>query len=337
MNPSGLTVALLGAGLVVVVGMVAYALATRRSVQHTAERSGTIWKRAYHLGAEIAAGRSVERNRSALTELIDSTHEPMLVATALAVAVRQEADEVRPELFATIARSSLPKMLRDRLDSDDDLTVIEALEIVEVLRIHELMGDAAALAMRPQPLVVRAACDAVVAIEPSVGVGILIGLVDGGESWVLDSLGRASNAMSRTSGGVLPLAPSQWRSAPMLARRALDESATFDRRSTADAIATLIGSLDDASSSKRLAAIGALSASIDHVAAQLALAGALGSSDRMTRYAVAASLSDSVAGREILRRTAAQGDGSDAARMAAEILWSGEVEQPGVVLHVVAS
>ncbi len=337
MNPSGLTWALLSGGLAIVVAMVVYALVTRRSVQRSGERSGTIWKRAYHLGAEIAAGRSVDRNRASLTELIESTNEPMLVAAALAVAVRQEADDVRPELFATVARTSLPKVLRARLDADDDLTVIEALEIVEVLRVHELMGDAAALTVRSAPLVVRAACDAVVAIEPSVGVGILIGLADNGESWVLDSLGRASNAMSRTSGGVLPLAPSQWRSAPMLARRALDESATFDRASTTDAISTLIGSLDDASSAKRLAAIGALSASIDHVGAQLALAGALGSSDRMTRYAVAASLSDTVAGRDILRRTAAQGDESDAARMAAEILWSTDADPREVVLHVVAS
>ena len=127
----------------------------------------------------------------------------------------------------------------------------------------------------------------------------------------------------------------------MLAQRALTESATFDRATVSDAMTALIEALEDESSSKRLAAVIALAASIDHPAAQIALAGALGCSDRMVRYATAANLSDSAAGRGILRRTAASGDGSDAARMAAEVLWTSD--DPALVsmqpdgLHIVAS
>jgi hypothetical protein len=120
----------------------------------------------------------------------------------------------------------------------------------------------------------------------------------------------------------MPLSRSQWRSAPVLAQRALSESATFSRATVTDALMALVEALEHSTTSKRLAAVTALSASIDHPAAQIALAGALGSDDRMVRFATAANLSDSPVGRDILRRTAASGDGSDAARMAAEVLWT---------------
>jgi hypothetical protein len=218
---------------------------------------------------------------------------------------------------------------------------IEALEIVEVLRVHQLLGDAAVLTRSDDPEIVRAACDAVVEIEPSVGIGILIGLVNGGDSWVLDSLGRAAEAVARRENRPVPLSRAQWRGAPMLAQRALTESATFDRATVSDAIMSLVEALEHESTSRRLASVTALSASIDHPAAQIALAGALGSEDRMVRFATAANLSDSAVGRDILRRTALRGDGSDAARMAAEVLWTSD--DPALVgvradgLRIVAS
>jgi hypothetical protein len=61
----------------------------------------------------------------------------------------------------------------------------------------------------------------------------------------------------------------------------------------------------------------------------------------MVRYATAANLADTPVGRDILRRVAASGDGSDAARMAAEVLWT--TDDPALVgirpdgLRVVAS
>ena len=309
----------------------------RRLSELDGERSGTVWKRGYHLATELASGRGVDANSACLVELINETPEPMLVAAALAVAVRQEVGDVHPALCSAVSRSRLPRILRTQLDLGDAHHVVEALEIVEVLRVHNLLGDAAALTRHSDPLVVRAACDAIVEIDQSVGLGILIGLADSSGSWVLDSIGRATTKLDLRGGGNVPLSQAQWRSAPMLARRALDESATFDRATVSDAVSTLIRSLDDRSAAKRLAAVTALSASIDHPGAQLALAGALGSSDRMTRYAVAASLSDSVVGRQILRRTAADVDGSDAARMAAEILWTDDGHGREVQLRAVAS
>lgn len=316
------------AGFVVVV-IVASAFRSRRRGERTGQRDGITWKRAYHLGSELAAGRNVDRHAAALVELLDTTDQPMLVASALAVAVRQEHTEVDPALFAAIGRSRLAVLLRTRLDDTDVNTKVEALEIVEVLRVHVLLGDAAVLARCDDPVLVRAACDAVVELEPGIGIGILIGMVNGGDSWVLDSLGRAVDAAARRESRPVPLSRSQWRGAPMLAQRALSESATFSRATVTDALMALIEALEHPTTSKRLSAVTALSASIDHPAAQIALAGALGSDDRMVRFATAANLADSPIGRDILRRTAVSGDGSDAARMAAEVLWT--TDDPALV------
>lgn len=329
---------------------------SRRRGEREGQRDGVTWKRAYHLGSELAAGRCVERNGPALVALLDDSDQPMLVASALAVAVRQEHNDVDPALFTAIGRSRLATLLRARLDGDDVNAKVEALEIIEVLRVHVLLGDAAVLTKCDDPVIVRAACDAVVELEPGIGIGILVGLANRGDSWVLDSLGRAVEAADRRESRPVPLSRSQWRSAPLLAQRALAESATFSRATVTDALMALVEALDHPTTSKRLAAVTALSASIDHPAAQIALAGALGSDDRMVRYATAANLSDSPVGREILRRTAMSGDGSDAARMAADVLWTtddpalvgvglglgvepgfGDDDGPGTVLHVVAS
>jgi hypothetical protein len=341
MNGLTITWVLAAAAGLVVLMIVASAFRSRRRGEREGQRDGVTWKRAYHLGSELAAGRNVERHAPALVELLDTTDQPMLVASALAVAVRQEHGEVDPALFAAVGRSSLSDLLRARLDDGDTNTKVEALEIVEVLRVHVLLGDAAVLARGDDPTIVRAACDAVVELEPSIGIGILIGMANSGDSWVLDSLGRAVDAAARRELRPMPLSRSQWRSAPVLAQRALSESATFSRATVTDALMALVEALEHSTTSKRLAAVTALSASIDHPAAQIALAGALGSDDRMVRFATAANLSDSPVGRDILRRTAASGDGSDAARMAAEVLWT--TDDPALVgvrpdgLRVVAS
>jgi hypothetical protein len=341
MNALTITWGLAATAGVVVMMIVVSAFRSRRRGERSTQTDGVTWKRAFHLASELAAGRNVERHAPALVELLDTTDQPMLVASAVAVAVRQEHDDVDPSLFAAVGRSRLSMLLRERLADTDVNTKVEALEIVEVLRIHVLLGDAAVLTSSDDPVLVRAACDAIVELEPRIGIGVLVGLVNGGDTWVLDSLGRAVEASARRESRPVPLSRSQWHSAPMLAQRALSESATFSRATVTDALMALVEALEHDTTSRRLAAVTALSASIEHPAAQIALAGALGSDDRMVRFATAANLSDSPVGRDILRRVAASGDGSDAARMAAEVLWT--TDDPALVgvrtdgLRVVAS
>lgn len=301
----------------------AYTFMMRRRGARHERRDGAVWKRSYHLAAELASGRAIESNSSALCDLVESTSQPVLLASAVAVAVRQQPDAVHPALFVAVNRSGLTNRLRRALRSSDANSKIEVLELVEVLRLHELMADAAMLTRSDDAAIVRAACEAVVQIDPSIGLGILIGLAPKGESWVLDSMGRAADRVRQDGTGPIPLSRAQWQSAPLLAQRAITESALFDRATVAEAVSALIAALDDTSSTRQLAAVTALAGTIeDHPAAQLALAGALGSPDRMVRFATAAALSDSVTGHRILRSAVAAGDDSDAARIAAEILWS---------------
>ncbi|MFK7917339.1 MAG: hypothetical protein AB8G14_04625 [Ilumatobacter sp.] len=299
------------------------------------ELDGTAWKRAYHLGAELAAGRNAERNADGLLELFDTNDYHVMLASAVAVAARQHPHQIDDVLYRTIEQTELTPALRRNLGSSDTTVCLEALEIIEVLRIAELIGDVAILAQSPDQAIARAACDAVVANDASIGIGILLGMVDGSKTWVLDALGRASSRISVDSQLSLPLAQDQWAAAPMLARRALEDSAMFDSQTSACALSALATALDNESSAMRLASVKALAASAAHPGAQLVLAAALGSADRITRFAAAAALSDSVDGHAILRRVAAGSDHSDAVAMAAEILWSGD-DETGSRLHTVA-
>lgn len=319
-------------GAVAVLAVAVYTVSARRRVDEVDQRRGTIWKRAFHLGTEIVGGRDLDGNTKRLGDFLATTADPLLAASALAVVIRQAPSDAAAPLLRGIRRSRLPSMLHDRLQSNDHNSLVETLEMIEVLQLHSLLGDAAALSRHEDPLVVRAACDTVVALDPRIGLGILVALVGRHESWVLDAVGRAIRELRRRGDDTVPLASGRWRSAPMLATRALLESATFDRATVNDAVSTLIACLDDPSSAMRLAAIKALSECITNTAAQLALAGALGAPDRMTRYAAAAALSDHVVGRRILEQAARSGDDSDAARMATEILWSEVVDPDGVDL-----
>lgn len=327
--------ALAAFSVVVFIAIVGATLWRRGRVERRQRRQGTIWRRAHHLGTELASGRRVERNSDALVELIASTSHPMLVASAVAVAVRQEAGETHRALFAAVNRSRLADRLGRPLRCGDPRGQIEVLEIVEVLRVGALLPDAALLTRADDPAVIRAACDAVVAIDPTTGLGILIGLADAETTWVLDSMGRAASACAAIGRDTLPLARGRWNSAPLLAQRAVRESALFDPATVADAMAALVAALDHPAANRRLAAVNALAGTIDdHPAAQLALAGALGSPDRMVRFATAAALSESATGQDILRATAELGDGSDAARMAAQLLWSQDARRREIVVPV---
>ncbi len=317
-------VCVVGAFVVVaLVGLALYTLNARRLLERTAGDDGRVWRRAYHLASELASGRNVGPNAADMCAMIVASDEPVLVASAIAVAVRQHSDDIDPALFRALDRSSLSTRLLARLDVRDANLRIEVLEIAEVLRLHDAFAEAAVLTRDPDPGVVRAACDVLVALDPAVGLTVLIGLSGRHESWVIDSIGRAAHRLAADGGRPVPLARQQWRNAPMLAQRAINESATFDAATVADAVSTLIGSLDSDSASVRLAAVNALAGTVEnHPPAQLALAAALGSSDRMVRFATAAALSDTVIGQSILRSAASTADGSDAARMAAEILWT---------------
>ena len=142
-------------GLVAVIVLIVYTMWSRGSVDRINRQHGTVWKRAYQLGGEIAAQRNVADNERRLCELFTDDECAILAASALAVLVRQEPAELDPSFFTTIRGTRLPKILHKRLQSDDSNIVVEALEIAEILRLPQLLGDAAALTRHDDALVVR--------------------------------------------------------------------------------------------------------------------------------------------------------------------------------------
>jgi len=281
-----------------------------------------LWEDTYELGVQLAEGDCQNNGGREIDRLIDSAKDATPVVLSLAAIARSFGELASDDLFEAVKRSRVDDWVRHKLVDDDPLERIEGLETVEILRLSSLFGEAANLANDEDEQVVRAAAEALVALDPSVAVGVLVGLVNRSGGWVLDTLGRATAQLAKVGVGRVPVARPQWRNAPMLAEASLAKGQIPDAGTASDALSVLIGALDDPSSQRRLAAVNALANTIDHPGAKIALAGALTAPDRMTRFAAASRLAQTDGGRAILHRAAASNESSDASSMAAEVLWA---------------
>lgn len=294
----------------------------RHAVLRRARTAGQLWEDTYELGVQLAEGRGGHLGAQHIDRLLDSAKDPTPVVLSLAAIARSFGDLASGDLFEAIQQSNIDEWARHKLVHDDALERIEGLETVEILQLKNLFGEVANLANDDDQEVVRAAVEALVALDPSVAVGVLVGLVNRSGGWVLDTLGRATAVLSKQGSGRVPVARPQWRNAPMLAEASLAKGQLPDAGAASDALSVLIEALDDPTSQRRLAAVNALANTIEHPGAKIALAGALTAPDRMTRFAAASRLAQTDDGRAILHRTAASNDSSDAASMAAEVLWA---------------
>ena len=293
--------ALAGGACALVLLTILATIVNRAAALRRSQSVGDVWTRAHALGTAVASGGGSRDDRWELAELIKKEPAaPVAAALAAAARTRSLGSDEQDYFGEIVAESSLVDWVRMQLTSSDNLNTVEALEVVETLGLQELAGEAANLARDEDEQVARAACDALVKLEPSVAVGVLIGLVDRRGSWVLDSLGRAADELAKRNDRRVPIARPQWRNAPILAEQALLSGELPDPGSASDAVGVLLGLLDDDSSQKRLAAVNALANTIHHPGAQIALAGALGADDRMTRFAAASRLVESEKGLSLI-------------------------------------
>jgi len=336
MRASDFTWLLAGAAFSLFVLTAMWTVFTRHAVLRRARVAGQLWEDTYELGVRLAEGRGGSNGARDIDRLVRSHNDPTPVVISLAAIARSFGDLADEQLFDAAQRSCVDEWARTKLVSDDPLERIEGLETVEILRLSSLFGEVANLANAEDEQVVRAAAEALVSLDPSIAIGVLVGLINRSGGWVLDTLARATNEMAKSSTGRVPVARPQWRNAPMLAERSLANGMLPDAGTASDALSILIESLDAPSSQRRLAAVNALANTIEHPGAQIALAGALTAPDRMTRFAAASRLAQTDTGRAILQRAAASDESSDAASMAAEVLWSnagrrGEVSESKVI------
>lgn len=320
---------LTGAALALFLLTAMWTIVSRHAVLRRARAAGQLWEDTYELGVKLAEGQGGQHGGRDIDRLLNAHKDPTPVVLSLAAIARSFGELASGDLFDAVGRSDVGEWARDKLVNGDPLERIEGLETVEILRLKSLFGEVANLANDDDEQVVRAAAEALVALDPSVAIGVLVGLVNRSGGWVLDTLGRATSVLSQEGVGRVPVARPQWRNAPMLAEASLAKGQIPDAGTASDALSVLIEALDDPSSQRRLAAVNALANTIDHPGAKIALAGALTAPDRMTRFAAASRLAQTESGRAILHRAAASNESSDAASMASEVLWANAGTGPG--------
>lgn len=115
-------------------------------------------------GLRLADGIASPDCGPALVALIDGARDIAPVATGLAQAARTAGHATHPEFFDAVERSRLPRWARSRLRKGSPLEVIDAIEIIEALRIESLFAELAEIAASRSPAAFAAA-DAAGALE----------------------------------------------------------------------------------------------------------------------------------------------------------------------------
>ncbi len=296
----------------------------QRSIRRHQRADSFAWTLVHDAADALADGRGTAGDSQVITEALSRPNNREAALGAVAAVVRSQPGKLHHSLLDAVEQSSVDEYLRDELLARDYLKRVAALEVIEVIQLDSLTGEVAGMVADPEEEVVRAAANALAELRPEVAVGVLVGLASKHGAWVLDSLGKAADRLATRDNRNVPIARPLWRDAPSLAERAITEGRLPDPGDASDAIAVMVSLLNDSDTNRRLAAVNALANIISHPGAQIALAGAIGVEDRITRFAAAARLVDSAEGRRILRTAAKSEQPNDAAEVAAMVLWGHE-------------
>ncbi len=296
----------------------------QRSIRKQQRADSFAWTLVHDAADALGDGRGNSGDSQVVTEALSRPANREAALAAVAAVVRAHPGKIDQALIDAVKHSTIDEHLREELLAKDFLRRVAALETIEVIHLNELTGEVAGMINDDHEEVVRAASNALAELRPEIAVGVLVGLANKHGSWVLESLGRAADKLSTRDDRRVPIGRPLWRDAPSLAERAVTEGRLPDPGDASDAIAVMVALLNDSDTNRRLAAVNALANIITHPGAQIALAGAIGVEDRITRFAAAARLVDSSEGRRILRTAARSEDGTDAAEVAAMVLWGFE-------------
>ena len=296
----------------------------QRAIRKQQRADSFAWTLVHDAADALGDGRGTSGDSQVVTESLSRVSNRQASLAAVAAVVRAHPGDIDQMLIDSVKHSTIDDHLREELLAKDHLRRVSALETIEVIRLEELTGEVAGMVTDEHEDVVRAAANALAELRPEIAVGVLVGLANKYGSWVLESLGRAADKLSTRDDRRVPIGRPLWRDAPSLAERAVTEGRLPDPGDASDAIAVMVALLNDTDTNRRLAAVNALANIISHPGAQIALAGAIGVEDRITRFAAAARLVDSSEGRRILRTAARSEDGTDAAEVAAMVLWGHE-------------
>ena len=302
--------------------LVAQTMLVHRCNRAQHRSAADIWVGMGEAARRLAKGDGEFGDAGTVVEALSRPDTQVDGLAAVVAVLRGEQGHVDEAIYAAIAESSVVKPVSELLRSADPLVRTDALEIIEITRLHGFVGDVASAATDDNEEVARAAANALTVLAPELAVGLLAGRVRTGGVWAVEALGRAIDAVGAAGDSPMAIGKPLWEGAPALAERVLTDDSPIDAADAAEALAVMTDLLHHDDQEHRLSAVRALSKVTDHPAARIALLGALDSPDRVTRFAAAARLADTDAGRLVLRHYAEAGHGSDAGEAAALVLWS---------------
>ncbi len=311
-----------GGATAITVLLVAQTLIIQKTSRSRRTSTADIWVGMGDAARRLAKGEGQLGDAGVVVEVLSRPDTQVDGLAAVVAVLRVQQGQADEAIHCAIAESSIVDVLSELLHSEDPLTRTDALEVIEIIQLHAIVGDVASAATDENEEVARAAANALTVIAPELAVGLLAGRVRTGGAWAVEALGRAIDAVGAKTDSPISISRPLWEGAPALAERVLTDEAPIDAADAAEALAVMSDLLHHDDQQHRLSAVRALSKVTDHPSAQIALLGALDSEDRVTRFAAAARLADSEDGRLVLRQYVQAGHGSDAGEAAALVLWS---------------
>ncbi|MCP5027339.1 MAG: hypothetical protein GY929_13745 [Actinomycetia bacterium] len=317
-----------GVGAAVLVGMRAVVLHRFRGSR--LRQQARAWERV----TEAADGLSDPMLRAAAGhELLRLFNTSATRSTALdaAVTVIRTRAETRTILRQVVAESQIPAWLTDQLTAGEGERRVAAIELIGVLLLPGMSSLVATLLADDDETIRTAAGSCLARINPAMAVGTLIGRLERGDQWAGEPLAEALAALGRpvdvADDRLTRLAPQTASAAALTSAPTAVEREPGARR----AVARLVPMLASEDGEIRMSALTALG-DLHHPMAAMALAAAVGSGDRITRFAAGIRLTETQSGMVLLRDLARR-DQEAAGDTARIVLWgaadrSGRLGEP---------
>ncbi len=305
-----------GVGAAVLVG--ARSVVLHRVRGSRLRRQARAWERVTEAAEALTDPMLHAAARRELLRLLNGSGTRAVALDAIVTVCRTRAD-ARILIRPVVAESRIPSWLTDQLTAGENERRTAALELIGVLQPPGMNSLVATLLNNEDEAIRTAAGACLARIDPSMAIGALISRLERGDQWAGDPLAEALTVL----GHEVDVAGDQLtRMAPQAGSVAVQTAAQNARDREAGArraVARLVPMLASEDAELRMAALTALG-DLHHPMAAMALAAAVGSGDRITRFAAGIRLTETRAGVVLLRDLAQrdQGAAGDTARI---VLW----------------
>ncbi|MCP4087810.1 MAG: hypothetical protein GY745_22610 [Actinomycetia bacterium] len=321
-----------GVGAAVLIGVRALVLHRLRASR--LRQQARTWERVMEAADALADPMLRPPAGRELLRLLNSSNSRTISLEAIVTIVRTRP-ESRLVLRQIVAESRVPTWLTAELSAREHDRRTASLELIAVLELPGLGSMVASLINDEEESVRAAAGRCLARIDAANAVGVLIGRLESGDRWASEPLSTAlagmGDAIDLDHERMSRLAPRAASTASQIDSAAGGASLDAAARRT---VARLVPMLASPEPELRIATLTALG-DLQHPMAAMALAAAIGSGDRVTRFAAGIRLTETPTGVTLLRDLARRdhGPAGDTARV---VLWGTtetELPLPGSLDH----